>query len=613
MRTRWFVLLVMVVGALGTAACSSSGTAAEGVRPERGACVSEHPLATSVGLEILAAGGSATDAAIAMALALAVVYPQAGNLGGGGFALVVPAEGAPQCLDFRESAPAAADPALFLNEQGQRVPARSLLGPRAVAIPGTAQGLWDLHRQCGGRLRFDALVEPAIRLARQGFEIDAWLAAELAEPANFEKFNAPARELFYPGGQALVEHARLRQPQLADTLSLYAALGPRAFYEGRVARAIVAELERSAVPESRENGVGWMRLEDLSAYRTRLVSPVVGYFRGYEILCMPPPSSGGVAVLEALGILEGLPLDHELRAAEERARAMHESLGVQPSEHPRLGERMLHWWIEALRAAFADRAQHLGDPDFHTVPLDRLLSPEWIAERRIAISERAQADLEAMPLPSEGGETTHLSVVDSSGNAVALTTTLNTRFGSGIWVREAGFFLNNEIDDFAVLAGSPNVYGLVGSAANALRAGARPLSSMTPTVVRNAAGELRMVLGSPGGPRIISTVYQVLLRCLLLEQNLEEAVRAPRFHQQWRPAETEFEPGFEPELIQALLQRGHRSRTLAGYIASLQAIELDPSLPLPIVVSDPRRGGSGGVVGQAPSVPTRPESAGIAP
>lgn len=579
----------------------------EWAKPKVGACVSEHPLATQIGLDVLAQGGSAADAAVAMALALAVVYPQAGNLGGGGFALVVPQEGESVAIDFREAAPAAAREALYLDGDGRRVEARSLEGPLAVGVPGTPAGLWELHKQ-GGVLRFDALVEPAIRLARDGFPIDAWLALELAEEHNHAKFNAAARELFWPGGKALGEGAILRQPVLAETLSLYANLGPRAFYEGRLARGLVQELERSPVPGSDSSGQGWMRESDLANYAVQRRAPLRGWFRGFEILSMPPPSSGGVALLEALAVLEGLPLDHEMRQAEALARARHEQSGVQPLDHPMLSDRMLHWWIEALRGAFADRAQHLGDPAFHAVPIEQLLDPKWSASRRMAIHEKADPGLQPLALPREGGQTTHLSVLDREGNAVSLTTTLNTRFGSGILVRDGGYLLNNELDDFAISSGSPNTYGLIGGTANAIQPGKRPLSSMTPTIVRQGDGETVLVLGSPGGPRIISAVYAVLLRVLLLGQNLEEAVRAPRFHQQWSPVETVLEPGFDPLLVQGLRSRAHPLQASSGYMACVQAISFQPGSSRPVAVSDPRRGGSAGLEGELPSKPTRPET-----
>lgn len=576
-------------------------------KPEVGACVSEHPLATRAGLEVLSQGGSATDAAVAMALVLAVVYPQAGNLGGGGFALVVPHEGESVAIDFRETAPQAANESVYLDAQGRRVEARSLEGPLAVGIPGTPAGLWELHKR-GGVLRFDALVEPAIRLARDGFRIDAWLAEELADERNHAKFNLAARELYWPGGKPLTEGALLRQPALADSLSLYATLGPRAFYEGRLARGLMQELERTPIPQSDATGKGWIRDTDLAGYRVHVTPPLRGWFRGFEILGMPPPSSGGVALLEALSVLEGLPLDHEMRAAETQARARHEESGAQPLDHPMLSARLLHWWIEALRGAFADRARHLGDPSFHPVPLAALLDPSWAAQRRMQIGENADPSQQALVIPREGGETTHLSVLDREGNAVSLTTTLNTRFGSGILVRDGGYLLNNELDDFAISAGSPNAYGLVGGAANSIQPGKRPLSSMAPTIVRQGDGETVLVLGSPGGPRIISAVYSVLLRTLLLGQNIEEAVRAPRFHQQWNPAETLLEPGFDPRLIEGLRSRAHPLRPIGGYMASVQAISFQPGTARPVAVSDPRRGGSAGLEGEEPSTPTRPET-----
>ncbi|MBL8862962.1 MAG: gamma-glutamyltransferase family protein [Planctomycetes bacterium] len=589
--------LAFVAGCRGSA---EIGREAEWDPPERGAVVSEHPLATEAGLATLARGGNAADAAVAVALALAVVHPQAGNLGGGGFALWVPHSGSPAAIDFREVAPAAARPGVYLDERGEFVPERTTRGPVSVAVPGSPAGLFELHRRFG-RLPLESVAAPAVALAREGFPIDDWLARDLAAEGVFEEFNAAARELFFPRGAPLAAGERLVQPELARTLERLATEGPRAFYTGPVADAIVRALAAEPIPARERGGDldtgfggGWITHADLRGYTVRERAPLVGWFRGHEIVTMPPPSSGGVALLQTLGVLEGLPLDPERDRA--IAARRFETERAPGGDDPGLSDRMLHWWIEALRAAFADRAEHLGDPDFVTVPVDELLAPSTIAARRVAIGEVARVDGSQRAAGREGGETTHLCVLDEGGNAVSLTTTLNTTFGSGILVRGGGFLLNDEMDDFAPAGGRPNVYGLVGGAANAVRPGKRPLSSMTPTVVRAGGHANVMVLGSPGGPRIITAVTQVLLRVLVLGEALERAVAAPRLHQQWSPAETLFEMEFDPGLVEALERRfGQPVRRVERRFGAVQAILLDGVGGQPVGVSDPRRGGSAGL------------------
>jgi len=601
-RARESARVAMFAGALLAllAACRGSaeiGREAEWAPPEQGAVASEHPLATEVGIDILERGGNAADAAVATALALAVVYPQAGNLGGGGFALWVPHTGLSVALDFREVAPAAARASAYLDADGVPVPERSTRGPISVAVPGSPAGLFELHRRFG-RLPFELVAASAIALAREGFAVDAWLARDLAAPGVREEFNEPARQLFFPRGRALQTGERLVQPELARTIERLAAEGPGAFYTGPVADAIVGALAPEPIPGREKGGqigsgfgANWIAHADLRAYAVRERAPLVGWFRGHEIVTMPPPSSGGVALLQTLGVLEGLPLDPERDRAVGARRF--ETDRAPGGDDPGLSDRMAHWWIEALRGAFADRAEHLGDPDFTFVPVSQLLSPAAIAARRVAIGELARTDVAAQPVAREGGETTHLSVLDADGNAVSLTTTLNTAFGSGILVRGGGFLLNDEMDDFAPAGGNPNTYGLVGGEANAVQPGKRPLSSMTPTVVRVGGHANVMVLGSPGGPRIITAVTQVLLRVLVLGQALDVAVRAPRLHQQWNPAATSFEPEYDARVVESLERRfGQPVVRTTRYFGSVQAILVDEVGGMPVAVSDPRRGGS---------------------
>jgi gamma-glutamyltranspeptidase / glutathione hydrolase len=604
---------------LATSACrgvTEFGKEAVWPTPRKGAVVSEHPLATKVGIEILDDGGNAADAAVATALALAVVYPQAGNLGGGGFALWVPHLGEASSLDFRETAPQAARADLFLGADGKRVEERSLRGPLAVGVPGTPAGLAELLAQHGsGHFTLAELAEPAIELAREGFRVDAWLARDLAQPGVRETFNEAARAVFFPRGKALREGDTLVQPDLARTLELFAEKGAAGFYRGPVADALVSELARTAVPSAELGGpIGsgaglvWITNADLASYKAIARKPLVGWFRGLEILTMPPPSSGGLVLLQMLGILEGLPLESERTDTLAAHKLEVEKGRPTTTDSPGLSERMVHWWIEASRGAFADRAETMGDPDFVAVPVAELLSPGWIAERRVQIGESANTGVQPWrEEPREGGETTHLSVLDAHGNACSLTTTLNMTFGSGILVSGAGFLLNNEIDDFAIQRGSPNAFGLIGSAANAIAPGKRPLSSMTPTVLREGGHANVMVLGSPGGPRIVSAIAQVLLRMLVLEQPLQEAILAPRLHQQWNPIETYVEPEFDAGILAALEnRRGHKITRTDQRFASVQAIRLLNLGATPIVFSDPRRGGTGAVQGGETQQPARP-------
>ena len=579
-------------------------------RPERGAVVSEHPLATRAGLAILEDGGNAADAAVATALVLAVVYPQAGNLGGGGFAVWVPREGEPSTLDFREVAPAGYVPELYQDAAGEVVPERSLSTPLAVGVPGTPAGLYELYRRYGSKaqgLTFADLCKPAIRLATEGFTVDAWLARDLRASKSRARLEADpgARMVFYPGGAPLAEGQLLKQPRLASTLERFARGGPKAFYGGPIAEAIVQSLRAADERAGIVAGSHSMTLEDLAEYRVLERRPLVGRFRGYEVISMGPPSSGGLVLLQVLAVLNGFPLDAERIAAQQAF-----ALGDDPSATEYgVSPRRVHWWIEALRMAFADRAQHLGDPDKYAVPVSSLLSAGWVAQRRVSIGERARPEVApwAPDPPPESDQTTHLSVLDADGNAVSLTTTLNTSFGSGIMVAVAGFLLNNELDDFSIQAGTPNVYGLVGGEANQLAPGKRPLSSMTPTVVRRSDGAVSLVIGAPGGPRIITAVLQVVLRVLVLGQDLEGAIRAPRMHQQWRPRETIFEEGWPLALIEALGNRhGQETRTIPnGRFGSVQGILVEPGGKVQ-AFSDARRGGVGGLQGEPLPQAARP-------
>lgn len=539
--------------------------------PGEGMVVCEHPLAAEVGARVLRDGGNAADAAVATALALAVVYPQAGNLGGGGFALWAADRGEVLALDFREVAPESAASERLFDERGAALQDLLLWSPLGVGVPGSPAGLEALLARCGsGRFTLGQLCAPAIELARRGFAVDAFLAQELRDEESRERFerSPAAMALFYPAGEPLREGAWLVQPELARTLELFAEAGSEGFYRGETARELVAELERAAqsLPEGQRWDAGWIQSADLERYEPVWREPLRGQFRGREVWTMPPPSSGGVVLLQVAAVLE-------------RAGKIGSAFD----------STFAHALAEAFRLAFAERAEVLGDPSFTRVPLETLLGDAWIERAACSIGERAA--LEHVPqLRREGMNTTHLSVVDRAGNAVALTTTLNSTFGCGRMVEGAGFLLNNELDDFALGGGVRNQFGLVGSDANRLRAGARPLSSMTPTIVRED-GRVELVLGSPGGPRIITAVTQVFLRVVAFGEPLEDAVAAPRLHQQWSPRVTRVEREF-PELIERdLRSRGHEVERSTGTFASVQAISVSRAGDV-VGASDPRRGGA---------------------
>jgi gamma-glutamyltranspeptidase/glutathione hydrolase len=522
--------------------------------------VTEDLIATEIGQRILEAGGNAVDAAVAAAFALAVTFPEAGNLGGGGFALYVPHDPSrrPLAIDFREAAPAALRPEMFLGPAGAIDPARVHASGLGVGVPGTVAGLYLLHQEAGS-LPWRDLVEPAIRQARAG-KVGASLHWRLADPECRARIEAGGGgPVYYPGGAVPEQTAALDQSALAGTLSDIAELGPAAFYGGPAGQAIVDEVARRG---------GVLTAADLAGYRAVAREPLRGWFRGNELFTMPPPSSGGVVVLQALSILDGFPLDQEREAA---LAARGETAG------PGISGRAVHWWIEALRLAFADRAAHLGDPDFVAVPVDALLSPDWVAKRRISIGEQANPGVGPMPVSAdvvEGADTTHLVVLDRAGNAVSLTTTLNSNFGTGIYVPAGGFFLNDELDDFALQPGTPNQFDLVGSEANALEPRKRPLSSMTPIIMRDGGNAVTLVLGARGGPRIITSVFLTILRLEVYGQSLAEAQRSPRLHQQWSPARTLFEPGWDPLVLQELRNRGHEVVIDTSQTAGLQALRL---------------------------------------
>jgi len=541
---------------------------AEPVRAVNGMVVSTDRYASEVGAEVLRAGGNAIDAAVATAFALAVVNPEAGNIGGGGFMLLRLSDGSTAALDFRERAPAAASRDMYLDENGQLTDG-SRVGHRAVGVPGTVAGLWEAHQRYG-TVAWTDLVSPAIELA-EGFEVRRRQARSfeyhIGDLAEYPR----TAEIFQPGGASLTVGDTLVQADLARTLSRIQQDGRAGFYGGETARLIATEMRR--------NG-GLITEQDLSSYEAAWREPIVFTYRGHTIISMPPTSSGGLTLALMGKILEGYELS-----------------GI-PWHSP----RMIHLLTEAWKRAYADRNEYLGDPDFVTVPWERLLSSEYGAERRETISlDRATPSEQVAPglgpyIADEN--TTHFSVVDSAGNAVSMTPTINSFYGIKAVVAGAGFFLNNEMDDFSAQPGTPTMFGLVQGEANAIAPGKRMLSAMTPTMLLRPDGSLLMVIGSPGGATIITNVFQNISNVVDYEMNLVEAVRVPRLHHQHLPDWIDYEPGsLEPETIALLESMGHTLReradpnSLYPYIGDVQAIMVLPDGTLQ-GVSDPRRGGT---------------------
>jgi gamma-glutamyltranspeptidase/glutathione hydrolase len=498
-----------------------------------GMVASEEAHATKIGVEILKQGGNAVDAAVAVGFALAVTLPESGNLGGGGFMLIRLAEGNHvTAIDYRETAPESATREMFLDEKGKPDPQLSRYSGFAVGVPGTVAGLAFAHGKYGsGKFTLAQLIAPAIPLARDGFEIDEKLGYSLGRGQKlFARYAASAEIFLKPDGNAPAAGERLVQRDLANTLQIIAGRGPRDFYEGLTAQQIALSVQAAG---------GRMRYRDLAGYRAQEREPVRGSYRGYEIYSMPPPSSGGVHLVQMLNILEG----YDLR-----------TLGTGSAE-------AAHLLIEAMKPAYADRSEFLGDPDFTKVPLKGLVSKRYAEELRGAIdrdSARPAVEIRpGRPAAHEGDHTTHFSVVDKDGNAVANTYTLNFFAGMGAVAEATGVLLNNELDDFAAAPNTPNAYGLLGGTANAPGPRKRPLSSMTPTIVVRD-GKPFLVTGGAGGSRIITAVLQTTVNAIDFEMDVGAAVASPRVHHQWLPDEVSAEVGVAPEVVDALKQRRHK-------------------------------------------------------
>jgi len=512
---RPFAILVLA------AVCAAA--ARQPVRARHAMVVTREPHATDAGVAVLKAGGNAVDAAVAVGFALAVTHPSAGNIGGGGFMLIRFADGRSAFIDFRERAPETASRNMYAESAQD-----SVLGWRASGVPGTVRG-FELAAKKYGTKPWGELLAPAIALAHNGFPVSYGLAHSLRNSKNLSEFDESKR-VFLKNGAYWEAGQNFVQPDLAATLERIACNGANEFYEGETARMIARAMEA--------NG-GNITLEDLKRYEAVERQPLTGEYRGYGIITAPPPSSGGIGILQMTGVLEGT--------------------GYEKSGAGSAGA--IHWVAEAMRRFFADRSEYMGDPDFARVPMQGLISPRYAAELRRTIDPETATPSAALhpgrPQRYEPAETTHYSIVDAEGNAVAVTYTLNGGYGSGVTVPGAGFLLNNEMDDFAAHPGKPNMFGLVQGEANAIEPRKRPLSSMTPTIVLRD-GKLYMVLGSPGGPRIITTVLNVLLNVVDFGMNMQEAVNAPRFHHQWLPDTLFVEPGISPDTQALLKARGYK-------------------------------------------------------
>ncbi len=528
-----------------------------------GVVVSDHPLASAVGRDVLAEGGNAVDAAIATAFALAVVHPAAGNIGGGGFLLYHGVDGAVTSFDFRERAPLAASESMYLDEDGAVRDKANHLGPLAVGVPGTVAGLWLAHRNRGS-VEWSRLVQPAINLAREGFPVSWALMPFLEKLATDDNaWYAETRRVFLDDGQVPEPGDLLRQPDLARTLERIRDDGHDGFYGGETAR-LLAEYMR--------NQGGLVTEEDLARYQAKEIAPIHGTYRGYDVYSMGPPSSGGVALVEMLNVLEGFDLA---------------ALGHNSADY-------LHLLVETMRRAFADRAEHLGDPEFNPeMPLTRLLSKEHAARLRESIDPKTASpssvdELSGAYLGPESEETTHFSVVDAEGSAVSLTYTLEFGYGSRMVVEGAGFLLNNEMGDFNAVPGETSERGRIGTAPNLIAPRKRMLSSMTPTIV-SLDGKPYLLVGSPGGRTIINTVLQVLLNVIDHEMNIAEAVAAARVHHQWLPDELRYERwGLSPDTLALLEARGHALEERSSAQGRAHCIRIDPESGRRLAAPDPR-------------------------
>ncbi len=515
---------------------------------QNGMVASQEALASQVGLEILKQGGNAVDAGVAVGFALAVTLPRAGNIGGGGFMMIYDAKkDETVALDYREKAPLKAYRDMYLDENGEVIEDKSSFHGFAIGVPGTVAGLLKALDEHGTMTR-EQVLAPAIKLAEEGFVVPAGMASSMAALEERLGQWESTKKVFFKADGSLYQAGELfKQPELAHTLTLIAEKGASGFYEGETAEKLVKTVQDAG---------GLMSLEDLKSYQAIARKPVTGTYRGYEVASMPPPSSGGTHIIEILNILEHYPLkDYGANSA-----------------------LTIHFMAEAMKLAYADRSEYLGDPDFVDVPVDALTSKLYAADLQKTIypyTARPATEIKPGKLaPYESDQTTHYSIVDKDGNAIANTYTLNFTYGTGLVADGAGFLLNNEMDDFSVKPGVPNAYGLIGGEANAVEAEKRPLSSMSPTIVFKE-GKPYIVTGSPGGSRIITTVLQIISNVIDHDMNIAEATHAPRIHDQWLPDEIRVESTLSPDTIRLLVQMGHNI-AVKDAMGSTQSIVVKP-------------------------------------
>jgi gamma-glutamyltranspeptidase / glutathione hydrolase len=568
-------LIWLLIAVVTASTIPAAQAATRPVHAQHAIVVSVQPFAADAGVEIMRAGGNAVDAAVATGFALAVVLPGAGNLGGGGFMLVRMADGKTHFLDYREKAPAAATRDMYLDGQGNIIEGASEIGYKSIAVPGSVAGM--VHaQQKWGKLTLKQVMAPAIKLARDGYTL-TWGEAQELHDKYLAKF-PESRRVFQRERNYYQPGDIFRQPDLARTLERIAEK-PDDFYHGALARELAAAMQK---------GGGLITAEDLASYEVKEREPVHGTYRGYEVISAPPPSSGGTVLIETLNILEGFDLA---------------GMGDRSAQS-------IHFTTEAFRRAFFDRAEFLGDPDFSKIPVSQLIDKRYAAawretidaarasaskelKRPAVFSELEQYAAEHPPASShEGNHTTHYSVIDADGNAVAVTTTINDWFGSRVTADGLGFLMNDEMDDFSAKPGSPNADGLIQGAANAIGPGKRPLSSMTPTIVVHD-GKTVLVLGSPGSSKIISTVANVLMGVVDYGMNLQEAVNAPRFHNQWLPDLIYVEKWFSPDTLNTLRQMGYSIQTglepgSGGYWSDAECAAIDEKTGMRLGASDVR-------------------------
>ncbi len=519
------------------------------VESKKGMVVTTHPLATEIGLSILKKGGNAIDAAIVVNFALAVCHPSAGNIGGGGFLVYRNAQGKVFALDYREKAPLASSKDMYLDASGNVIPEKSSVGVFSVGVPGTVAGMEAMHRKFGS-LPWKELIQPAIDIARQGHVLTFREARGLnANKSDFINQNKGNSYLINPNHMDWKKDDILMQEDLANTLERILRDKSKGFYQGKTAELIISEMKRL-------NGI--ITQKDLDTYKPIWRKPIVQSYKNFQIIGMPPPSSGGIALAQLMGMVKKYPLSKWGASSDSTVQLM----------------------IEAERRVFADRAKWLGDPDFIKVPVKPLLDTTYIKSRISSMDftkATLSSDISAGQFPGyESPETTHYSIVDAAGNAVSITTTLNNSFGSKVFVGGAGFLLNDEMDDFSAKAGAPNIYGLVGSKANEIQPMKRMLSSMTPTIITQN-GQLKMVVGTPGGSTIITSVFQVVLNVLEFGMNMQQAVEYPRFHQQWKPEPTRIEANrLSSVQMERLKQKGYEFSNSAS-IGLVEGILVLPS------------------------------------